>query len=110
MISLDKYMKKLNFNEMTEFEKIKHVAYYLFLSGIRNFKIDLIVEKLNENGYYISNLSRMKNKVKESKLFKKTVENSYTLTTVAHSELKTFEQYFDNEGIDEVELELLLLF
>lgn len=107
MVSIDKYMKKTNFNEMTEFDRIKYVAYYLFSSGIKEFKIDLIVEKLKENGYYISNISRARKKVRESKLFKKTHDNTYTLTAIAHSEMKSLSQYFDNEEIDESEVELL---
>lgn len=107
MIPIDKYIKKVNFNEMTEFDKIKHVSYYLFLSGVKEFTIDLIVEKLKENGYYLSNLSRAKKRVKESRLFKKIVDNTYTLTAVAHSEIKSLSQYFDDEEIDEPEIELL---
>ncbi len=107
MIPIDKYIKKVNFNEMTEFDKIKHVSYYLFLSGVKEFTIDLIVEKLKENGYYLSNLSRAKKRIKESRLFKKIVDNTYTLTAVANSEIKSLSQYFDDEEIDEPEVELL---
>ncbi|MBQ7104505.1 MAG: DUF4145 domain-containing protein [Bacilli bacterium] len=107
MISLKNYIKKLNFYEMTEFEKIKHISYYLYSAGVKEFEIELLVDKLKENGFYISNLSRLKRRVRDSKLFKKVTPDTYTLTTVAHNELKTLNQYFESEEVEVVEMELL---
>ena len=107
MITIKNFVKKTNLNQRTEFEKVSYVSYYLLKTTQNEFTINDIDKILKENGFFISNLSRIKNQVKKSKMYKNTKKDSYSLTNVGIKELTFLDEILDNNDIIECEIELL---
>ena len=109
MITIKNFIRKTNLEQKTEFEKVSYVSYYLVKSNNNEFTINDIDKILKENGFFISNLSRIKNQVKKSKMFKNTKNDYYSLTNTGIKELKFLEEVLDTDDIVESEIELLEL-
>ena len=107
MITIKNFVKKTNLNQRTEFEKVSYVSYYLLKTTQNEFTINDIDKILKENGFFISNLSRIKNQVKKSKMYKNTKKDSYSLTNVGIKDLTFLDEILDNNDIIECEIELL---
>ena len=71
------------------------------------FTINEINKILKENGFFISNLSRIKNQVKKSKMYKNIKNDYYSLTNVGMKELKFLEEILDIDDIIKSEIEVL---
>ena len=109
MITIKNFIRKTNLEQKTEFEKVSYISYYLAKSNNNEFTINDIDKILKENGFFISNLSRIKNQVKKSKMFKNTKNDYYSLTSAGIKELKFLEKILDMNDIIESEIELLEL-
>lgn len=107
MITIKNYIKKTNLEQKTEFEKVSYISYYFMKTTKNEFTINNIDKILKENGFFISNLSRIKNQVKKSKMYKNIKNDYYSLTNVGMRELKFLEEILDIDDIIESEIELL---
>lgn len=109
MITFMNFIKKVNFDKKTEFEKVTYSCYYLMKSGQKKFTISEVDKLLKENGFYISNLSRIKIKIKESKMFRNIGDDYYVLTGLANKKLNFLDEFLDCDDIIDTEIELLEL-
>ncbi len=107
MITIKNFIKKTNLEQKTEFEKVSYISYYFMKTTKNEFTINNIDKILKENGFFISNLSRIKNQVKKSKMYKNIKNDYYSLTNVGMKELKFLEEILDIDDIIESEIELL---
>lgn len=109
MITIKNFIRKTSLEQKTEFEKVSYISYYLVKSNNNEFTINDIDKILKENGFFISNLSRIKNQVKKSKMFKNTKNDYYSLTNAGIKGLKFLEEILDMDDIVDSEFELLEL-
>ena len=107
MTTVKNFIKNTNLNDKTEFDKVSYIAFFLSKASNDGFTIEQVNELLNNNGIYISNISRIKKRIKVSKNFKNIRDNVYTLTNKGLSELNELNDYIECEEISECETELL---
>lgn len=73
----------------TDKQKIFYTSYFLYINKKdKKFSAKELEKLLNEGGIYISNPSRIKSHLKESKDFKKVAKDEYTLTSSALKKFK----------------------
>lgn len=109
MISVNNFIKRAKFCEITELEKFEYISYYLTKLGEKDFTIISVNNLLKENNFFISNLSRIKSQVKKSKMFKNIGNDKYVLTDLARKELTFLDELLDIEEIEVTSNELLEL-
>lgn len=107
MISLKTYIKKSELEKRKELDKVSYIAYYISKTGNNEFQVNEINQILNDNGFYISNLSRIKRQIKESKMYRCTKKDFYSLTNYGIKSLKHLDEILDIDDIEECENELL---
>ncbi len=87
-MTFEKYVGILNLIEKNEFEKVSFTAFFLQHYEKRvEFSLNDIFELLKQLNITISNHSRIKTKLRDSKRFRKIKDNIYTITSNGISEL-----------------------
>lgn len=87
-MTFKEFTDKLGLVEKSEFDKISYTAFYLYKYEKKTeILLTEIFQLLQEINITISNRSRIKNKLKESKSFRKIKENTYTITSNGIKEL-----------------------
>lgn len=106
-MKLEKYVEKINLHEKKELERIKLIAFFDYMTTKRNsFSFDEIIGKLEDVGYPVSNKTRAKRYIKESKFFKKSGQD-YMLVPKIRNELQNehgclFENYDEISSSSEI--------
>ena len=87
-MTFENYSQKLKISEKTEFEKITYTAFYLYkFEKQTEIALDDVFSMLQKIDITISNRSRIKTKLKESRRFRKIREEIYTITSNGIKEL-----------------------
>ena len=87
-MTFENYANTINLIEKKEFDKISFTAFFLQYYEKRvEFSLNDIFELLKQLNITISNHSRIKNKLRDSKRFRKIKDNIYTITPNGISEL-----------------------
>lgn len=89
-MTFEEYTRRLKINEKTEFEKISYTAFFLYeYENKAEILLTDVLNMLQKISITISNRSRIKTKLKESRNFRKVREGVYTITSVGINELST---------------------
>ena len=87
-MTFEEYSQTLKINEKTEFEKVSYTAFYLYkFEKKTEFLLTDILNLLQQINVTISNRSRMKTKLKDSRKFRKIREEVYTISSNGVNEL-----------------------
>lgn len=87
-MTFEKYAETLEIRTKSEFEKVSYTAYFLQQYEKKlNFSLDDVIDLLKQINITISNRSRIKIKLKDSKRFRKVKDNIYIITSNGISEL-----------------------
>lgn len=87
-MEIKKYVEQISLHNKKEVEKIKLIAFFVYMTTKRNvFSFDEVAEKLEEVGCTISNKTRAKGYIKSSKDFKKSGQD-YMLVPKIRNELQ----------------------
>lgn len=106
MIDYKTYANKVEINSKKEMDKFLYTSFYISVANNnQGFTINEIDNILKQNGFHISNLSRLKSKIKKSKAFKNINTDTYVLTSSCLAKLKAENAFLSdntviqNEGI-----------
>lgn len=87
-MTFEKYANTLNIITKTEFDKVSYTAFFLYkYEGKSEFLLNDIFKLLEQINVTISNHSRIKNKLKTSKRYRKIKKDTYTITSNGINEL-----------------------
>lgn len=87
-MTFEKYSKILKISKKTEFEKVEYTAFFLYkYKNKTEFLLTDIFNMLQKINITISNCSRIKTKLKESRKFRKIREGTYIITSKGINEL-----------------------
>lgn len=102
-MDLKSFSKKIDLASKTQFEQLKLVAFYLYISeGTNEFNLETIISKLQEIGYCV-NSYRLKNKLTNDKNFKKNVKTNNWIFNL--KEIQQLQKKYDIQLEDRNEVE-----
>lgn len=89
MIDYKTYANKVDMNSKREMDKFLYTSFYVSTANNnQGFTVNEIDDILRQNGFHISNLSRLKAQIRRSKLFKNINKDTYVLTSSCLAKLK----------------------
>ncbi len=100
MIDYKTYSTKVDINSKKEIDKFLYTSFYISMcNNNQGFTINEIDSILRENGFHISNLSRLKTQIKKSKSFKNITKDTYVLTSSCLTKLKQENTFLSDNTI-----------
>lgn len=89
MIDYKTYANKVDMSSKKEIDKFLYTAFYVSIANDnQGFTVNEIDDILKQNGFHISNLSRLKAQIKKSKSFKSINKDTYALTSQCLAKLQ----------------------
>lgn len=89
MIDYKTYANNIDMNSKKEMDKFLYTSFYVSVgNNNQGFTVNEIDRILKQNGFHISNLSRLKAQIKKSKSFKNINKDTYVLTSPCLAKLK----------------------